>query len=111
MVKVFFADAGSRDQLLVTLARIEDEATGRLAALRDMATTYPPPFPQRAHLSAIGLRLQSAQEEAVLRWGRWAKEQVAEWKTAADPGAWDARDVLAELAGSTMTGTRRREPA
>jgi hypothetical protein len=62
MVKVFFADAGSRAQLLATLHRIEDEAAERLAALAEMAASDPAPFPSRLHLSALGLRMQYDQE-------------------------------------------------
>jgi PadR family transcriptional regulator, regulatory protein AphA len=98
MLKVFFADAGTREQLLETLDRIEEEAVGRLAALAEMAAARPVPFPERAHLSAIALRLQSEQEETIVRWTRWARAQVSQWKTTTDPGAWDPNAVLDELA-------------
>ncbi|GAA2358995.1 PadR family transcriptional regulator [Dactylosporangium salmoneum] len=98
MVKVFFADSGSPEQLLATLDRIEEEAAGRLAELAEMAATRPVPFPQRAHLSAIGLRLQYEQEDAVLRWARWARKQVMQWNSTTDPGAWDTTAVLQDLA-------------
>ncbi|MEU8264070.1 PadR family transcriptional regulator [Micromonospora sp. NPDC048999] len=99
MVKVFFADAGSPDQLLATLGRIEDEANGRIAELAAMAAARPIPFPQRAHLSAIGLRLQYEQEKAVLSWARWARKQITQWNSTTDPGAWDSLRQLDELAG------------
>ena len=57
MVKIFFADAGSRDQLLRTLDRIEEQARERLAALAGYAAGELP-FPQRAHLAALGLTFQ-----------------------------------------------------
>jgi PadR family transcriptional regulator, regulatory protein AphA len=98
MVKVFFADAGTREQLLATIDRIEDEATRRLGRLGELAATDPVPFPERRHISAIALRLQAEQENAVLRWARWAREQVGQWASATDPGDWDARHVLAQLA-------------
>ena len=100
MLKVFFADQGSPDQLLATLDRIEDEASAQLAALAEMAATRPVPFPQRAHLSAIALRLQYEQEDAVLRWARWARKQVTQWESTTDPGAWGAIQALDELANS-----------
>ena len=53
MVKVFFADAGTREQLLTTMDRIEREAAARLTTLADLADARPLPFPDRAHLSAI----------------------------------------------------------
>jgi DNA-binding PadR family transcriptional regulator len=100
MVKVFFADAGSRDQLVQTLDRIEQESRQRMAELAAMAATRPAVFPQRAHLSAIALRLQFEQEEAVLRWARWARRQVAQWTSTTDTGAWDPYRMLDNLASS-----------
>lgn len=97
MVKVFFADAGTAEQLLATVARIEQEAAGRIAALAEMAADRPVRFPQRAHLSAVALRLQYEQEAAVLRWARWARRQIVRWDGADDPGAWDAEAALDEL--------------
>jgi PadR family transcriptional regulator, regulatory protein AphA len=103
MLKVFFADAGTRDQLLATLDRIEEEASGRLTALAEMAATRPVPFPERAHLSAIALRLQFEQEDTILRWARWARTQVTQWDTTTHPGSWDPMGILDELATSAGT--------
>ncbi|MEU7875813.1 PadR family transcriptional regulator [Dactylosporangium sp. NPDC049140] len=100
MVKVFFADAGTPEQLLATIEQIEAEAAGRIAALAEMAATRPVPFPQRAHLSAIGLRLQYEQEAAVLRWARWARKQIVQWDGTADPGDWSPIRALDELAAA-----------
>lgn len=97
MVKVFFADAGDKDQLLASLTRIEEQATERLAALSELAG-QPPRFPERRHLGALGLRLHEEQERATRRWARWARAQVLEWESTTDPGAWDSDAVLAEIA-------------
>lgn len=98
MVKVFFADAGDLEQLTATLTRIEQEAEQRQADIARMAATRPQPFPERAHISAIGLRLQHEQEAAVLTWARWAREQVAQWSSSSDPGDWSYIQILDELA-------------
>ena len=66
----------------------------------ELASTRPLPFPERGHLSAIGLRLHLEQETAVLRWARWAKDQVEQWDSTSDPGGWDSADVLAAIARS-----------
>ncbi len=104
MVKVFFSDAGSRQQLLATIERIEAQATERLDEIVGLAATRPPAFPEREHLSAIGLRLFREQEEATARWARWAREQVEQWPDTTDPGAWDAAAVLAEIATVSPRG-------
>ena len=57
-------------------------------------------FPERLHLSALSLRLQLEQELAVLRWTRWARDQVAQWESTTDPAAWSAPDSLGELVAS-----------
>lgn len=97
MVKVFFADAGSKQQLLATLDRIEQEAAGRIATLTEFATDQMP-FPRRLHLRALTLTLQHDQERAVREWAAWARAQVRQWPAADDPGRWDARAVLERLA-------------
>jgi len=97
MVKVFFADAGTLDQLRATLGEIERDAVERLERLASMAAGDPGEFRHRLHLSAIGLRLQAEQEMAVLRWARWAQGQVSEWVGSDDPGTWDASAALEEL--------------
>lgn len=100
MVKVFFADGGSREQLLETLDAIEAEAVERLGSLADMAAARPLTFPERGHIAALSMTLQRAQEQAVLEWARWAKGEVAQWESARDPGEWDWGAVLMDLAKS-----------
>lgn len=97
MVKVFFADAGDRDQLLVTLRRIEEESLARVADLRDLAGG-PTNFPQRRHLQALALRAMLGEEERVLMWARWAQEQVAGWTSSVDPGDWDPHAEMVAVA-------------
>jgi PadR family transcriptional regulator, regulatory protein AphA len=103
MVKVFFADAGSLEQLLASLERIEEQATERLAALSELAGV-PSRFPERRHLGALGLQLHEEQERATRRWARWARQQVLQWESTTDPGTWDADAVLAQIA---TTASRR----
>lgn len=97
MLKVFFADAGSREQLLTALGHIEAQAADRLATLAEMAGREQV-FPHRAHLGALGLRLHAEQERATRRWARWARSQVLQWESTTDPGSWDTAAVLAEVA-------------
>jgi hypothetical protein len=104
VVKVSFADAGSREQLLETLRRIEQQADERLGELASMAGG-PRLFPQRGHLIALTMRLQFDQEKVMQEWARWAQEQVAQWPSAADPGDWPASDLLPSSPASIL-----REP-
>jgi PadR family transcriptional regulator, regulatory protein AphA len=100
MVKVFFADAGTLDQLAATLDATEAATAGRLRALAGMAgeaLAGRRAFPERQHVSALALRAQYLEEAAVLVWARWAREQIVSWRSTTDAGAWDDRAVLAEL--------------
>jgi PadR family transcriptional regulator AphA len=100
MLKVFFADAGSLDQLAATLVAIEREAAARLtelAAMGEQGLARSTGFPERLHLSAVGLRLQCEQERTVLEWARWAQEQLPAWRDADDPGDSDVHAALEEL--------------
>jgi PadR family transcriptional regulator AphA len=111
MVKVFFADAGSREQLLATLGRIEEEALERIEAVA--ALSEPTVFEQRRHLQSLCLPFQLEQEEAVLRWAQWARMQVLTWDSASDPGEWDvdgAREQTAERAVAVLRSRSADEP-
>lgn len=103
MVKVFFADAGTLDQLDATLAGIEAEAQHRLDELAGLAS-QPSEFPAREHLSALTLPLQFEQEAAVLRWARWARAQIVQWTSTDDPGSWDPEPVRERLAAKAGLG-------
>jgi PadR family transcriptional regulator, regulatory protein AphA len=115
MLKLFFADAGSLDQLAATLAAIERDAADRLAELaevnkQNLAGTNK--FPQRLHLSVLALRLHVEQEIVVYNWARWARDQAATWKSTRDPGVWDmvaAERELAERADATLPSDQRSE--
>lgn len=102
MIKVFFADAGSLEQLRANLELIADRARERLAALETMvgeSLSGTNPFPERLHIGALGLPYRLDQERSLLRWATWALEQTATWRTTADAGTWDPREVLAQLQG------------
>ena len=104
MVKVFFADAGSTEQLLESLGRIEQQAVERVGEIAAMAATRPLAFPERAHLSALTMQLVREQEEATRRWAHWAGEQVRQWSDTTDPADWDAAGVLSEISRMSPHG-------
>ena len=100
MLKVFFADAGSRDSLISTLEEITEDArerVRRLDAMIEQALHEGARFPERIHLQALTLRQHVDAEMAVLEWAVWAREQVESWKESNDPGDWSAEDELTRL--------------
>lgn len=97
MVKVFFADGGSLEQLRATLTSIAEAAEANVADLEDKIGTLgvSDAFPERRHLNAIGLRFHLDHERHLAGWARWALDQTKTWKTTTDPGSWDYRRAFA----------------
>jgi PadR family transcriptional regulator AphA len=92
MVKVFFADGGSLEQLRGTLTAIAETAEERLVELGEKAAENERgdvAFPERLHLNAIGLRFHLDHERCIATWARWALEQTEAWVSTTDPGPWD----------------------
>ncbi len=97
MVKVFFADAGSVEQLRATLTSIGATADERLAELEakaDVLARDDAAFAERAHLNSLGLRFILDHERAVATWARWALAQTESWPSTTDPGGWDHRQAF-----------------
>jgi PadR family transcriptional regulator, regulatory protein AphA len=100
MVKVFFADGGTLEQLRATLTSIAETAEARLVELEgkaDELTSDDQPFAERVHLNALGLRFVLGHEQNIATWARWAIEQIDAWPSTTDPGGWDRRDALSSL--------------
>jgi PadR family transcriptional regulator AphA len=100
MLKFFFADSGSLEQLDATLAAIEETSAERLRELLGMAEQAlrgETAYPQRRHIAAVALRFQVEQEVAVLSGARHARRTVARWRSTTDAGDWDHREALEEI--------------
>ncbi len=82
MLKVAFADAGDVTQLRAAVREIRTDAEARLAEILDRSTEYATtggPFPDRLPIVAITGKLLMGQYEAVVRWTRWAEDEIGEW--------------------------------
>ena len=105
MVKVFFADGGSLEQLRATLVSIAETAEARLADLGEKVEELAddqPAFVERVHLNSLGLRFIVEHERSIAAWARWAVEQTEGWRSTTDPGSWDHRGALSSrLPGGT----------
>ena len=82
LVKVFFAEQGSKAQLVANLERIVEDQRARVMVDAEWAERYLEgggAFPERlAVLSLVG-RLQADFNEMVLSWATWARETVDDW--------------------------------
>ncbi len=107
LVRVFFADAGSLEQLRANVDRLVGDCEARVLRLADtvQAGLDEPRFPGRVHLQALCLRALFEQELTTLRWARWARDEVATWEDV-DPGRGDHfTDLLADLVSEARAAT------
>lgn len=92
LVKVMFAENGTRDDLLKSIRELADDAEAGVRHFREIADRYAAnrgEYPHRFGLSGLALRLAAEHQAATLRWARWAEQVVAGWDSplAAD-AAW-----------------------
>ncbi|CAM3793611.1 PadR family transcriptional regulator [Nocardioides marinus] len=100
MLRVFFADGGTLDQLrarLDELAEVTRERLEELATMTEQLLVDGGAFPDRLHLQALALRRHVDQEVDTLAWATWARRQTERWSSTTDPVGWDARRVLREV--------------
>lgn len=100
MAKVFFADAGTIEQLRGVIDSIAAAAADRirwLTAETERTNAGDTRFPGRRHVNSLAVRLHLEQEASVLRWAQWAKMQVVDWKSTSDSGSWDSAEALEDL--------------
>jgi DNA-binding PadR family transcriptional regulator len=97
LVKVFFADAGTLEQLRTTLTRIAETSDARVAELDGKFAEHASgevPFPDRTALNTVALRFQYDHEQLIGDWARWARVQITDWHSVTDPGSWDVRNAF-----------------
>ncbi len=101
LVKVFFAEQGSKEQLLETLGGIVEAAERRERVDAQWAAYYlatPGRFAGRAAVVTLVGKLQADLNHTVAAWARWAQESAGAWPDDLK-GAPVPLDVLRELAG------------
>jgi DNA-binding PadR family transcriptional regulator len=94
LVKVFFADGGTLEQLRTTLRAIAATSDGRLEVLEakvEQNEAADVPFPDRRAINQVALQFQLDHERTIGTWARWALEQTADWRSTTDPGSWTYR--------------------
>jgi DNA-binding PadR family transcriptional regulator len=94
LVKVFFADGGTLEQLRTTLTAIADTSDLRVTELEskvDQNAAAEVAFPERRAINQIALRFQLDHEQLIGTWARWALDQTASWRSTTDPGSWTYR--------------------
>ena len=82
VTKVFFAENGTRDDLLASIRAIREDAVTEIEHFQRIADLYEAgegQYPERFALSALAARLLGEQQAATARWAAWAERLVSEW--------------------------------
>jgi len=97
LVRVFFADAGTLDQLQATIDDLATTAQTNLDELRALIATADNtdyPFAERRHINAIAIRFQLDYNHMIADWAQWATTQTDSWNDISDPNDWDWHAAL-----------------
>ncbi|HZU75106.1 MAG TPA: PadR family transcriptional regulator [Acidimicrobiales bacterium] len=112
LVRVFFADHGTLDDLRRTIRGVREEAEATERAVAEMVRGYESdggPFPERLHVIALMGKLLHAHREALRHWADWAEAEVASWADVTrEGGARIPEEVFEEI---IATAERLPEPA
>ena len=82
LLKVLFAENGTKDDLLETIRSIREDALAVVDHFLQFADVYEAgdgEYPDRFDLSALAARLLTEQQVATVRWATWAEEVVSGW--------------------------------
>lgn len=103
VVKVLFAEQGTKEQLLTTLRSIREQAeqtrAEHIALAADLAQTGGP-FPDRLHVNELVFKFMWEQTETVIRWATWAEREATGWpNNIARADGLEAGTILREATG------------
>jgi DNA-binding PadR family transcriptional regulator len=82
LLKVLFAENGTKDDLLATIRGVREDAIAVLDHFLEFADVYEAgegEYPDRFDLSALAARLLCEQQAATERWATWAEDVVSGW--------------------------------
>ncbi|MEA3511257.1 MAG: PadR family transcriptional regulator [Actinomycetota bacterium] len=84
LLRVLFADHGSRDDVLGALNEFEEDIGEHHQAIVELMGSYLDgghPFPQRTHLSVLFATFQIEMFKSIERWIEFARGEIEEWPT------------------------------
>ena len=113
LVRLFFAEHGTKEGLLATLAELEAQTAQLRAQSLAQGAEYlgdEAPFPERIHILGLVGKFVLDQTNLVAEWARWARAEVEGWPDVAEadvsPEAVEAfRAGLAASASPTGEGS------
>ena len=104
-IKLFFADSGTRPDVLETIDSVVAWAERMLAfgaALgREYVETDGGPYPERLHINALVNEFLVRHATMVLHWSEWAREQVLDWDGVGPQPHRHAQDLQTYVRGAS----------
>jgi len=100
LLRVLFADHGSREDVLGALDELESDIGEHHQAIVELMGSYLDgghPFPQRTHLSVLFATFQIEMFKTVERWIEFARDEIDEWPTTLDLGMTPRTETLTRL--------------
>jgi DNA-binding PadR family transcriptional regulator len=100
LLRVLFADRGSREDVLRALDELESDIGEHHEAIVELMGSYLDgghPFPERTHLSVLFATFQIEMFKAIERWIEFAREEIDEWPTTRDLGMTLRTETLTRL--------------
>jgi PadR family transcriptional regulator AphA len=82
LLRLFFAEHGTKDGLLATLSELEAQALALRRQAVQQAAEYldgTAPFPERIHILGLVGRFTLDHTALVAEWARWARAEVERW--------------------------------
>lgn len=100
LLRLLFADQGSREDVLRALDELEDDIDGHHRAIVDLMGSYLDgghPFPQRTHLSVLFATFQIEMFKTIERWIGFARGEIDAWPSTQDLGMTPRTETLTRL--------------
>ncbi len=100
LLRLLFADHGSREDLLGALDELENDIGENHQAIVELMASYLDgghPFPQRAHLSVLFATFQIEIFKTIERWIDFARDEIDEWPTTQNLGMTPHTETLTRL--------------
>ena len=97
LLRLLFADHGSRGDLLGALDELESDIDEHHRAIVELMASYLDdghPFPQRAHLSVLFATFQIEMFKAIERWIEFARDEIDTWPSTRDLGMTPRTETL-----------------
>jgi DNA-binding PadR family transcriptional regulator len=106
LLRLLFADHGSRENVLGALDELEEDITEHHQAIVDLMGSYLDgghPFPQRTHLSVLFATFQIEMHKTIERWIEFARDEIGQWPTTQDLGMTPRTETLTRLLAKDKT--------